>query len=283
MLKRLGDQSTGTKAWRWQGRSVAVDDLAETVRSWRLWVRLAWRDIRGRYRRTVIGPFWTVLSNAILIVTLGVVYTYLWRADASVFLPYFAAGFITWVLLIGNLNECCGAFTGAESIIRSVQLPLGLHIARTITRNVIVFFHSLTIHVAVLIFFGITLPWSSVPLMVIGLFLLVINVFWIGLIVAILNARFRDVTQVVASTLQIAFFITPIFWTPDRLSGVPIAKLILTDLNPVFHLVDVLRGPLIGQPASATTYSVLTIGAVVGFVGALWFFNMFRNRVAYWL
>lgn len=116
-----------------------------------------------------------------------------------------------------------------------------------------------------------------------GLFLVGINLLWIGLIVATACARFRDVSQVVITFLQVAFFITPIFWPPERLADSPVAYSILVDLNYVYHLVDVIRAPLLGKMPSLLTYQMLILGCCIGFLAVGIIFGMFRKRIVYWV
>ncbi len=262
--------------------SDAVRDLAETVGYWHLWLNLGTRDIRARYRRTVIGPFWTILSGAILIVSLGLLYSLLWHIEVSTFLPYFSAGYISWIFVSSNISESCSALIGGEAIIKSLKLPYNIHIARVLWRNLLVFGHGLVVHAAVLIFFKLW-PTEKTLLLPLGLLLVMFNLFWMGIIVAVLCARFRDVVQLVASVIQIFFFITPIFWPVERLADHPGAKFVLADLNVVYHLVDVVRQPLLGQAPDGRSYLFLIVVGVVGWAVTLWFFARFRRRIAYWL
>ena len=261
----------------------AVQDLNVSVRSyWRLWMNLGIRDIRGRYRRTVIGPFWTVLSNAVMIVSLGLVYSILWKLPVRELLPYFCAGYITWTMFTTVVNESSGAFIGADAIIKSLGLPYLLHILRVVWRNLLLFAHSLVVYAAVMVAFKIW-PGRALLLAPFGLLVLSVNLFWISLVVAIVCTRFRDVIQVVTSLLQVLFFLTPIFWPVDRLDGVPIARFVLADANLAYHFVEVVRAPLMGRAPSALTWTYLIATGLAGNALAMVFFNRYRARVAFWL
>ena len=83
-----------------------------------------------------------------------------------------------------------------------------------------------------------------------------------------------------ASLLQIAMFVTPIFFTRDQL-GPGFARLV--DVNLLFHFVDVVRSPLLGQTPAGWTWVVVTITTIVGWGGTLWIYSRFRRRVPYWL
>jgi ABC-type polysaccharide/polyol phosphate export permease len=261
----------------------ALQDLRSSIYAHRgLWINLGIRDIRGRYRRTIIGPFWNVLNTAIVVGALGVVYALLWRVEIRVFLPYFCSGYIAWILFTSTISESCSAFIGAEPIIRSLPLPYLIHILRVIWRNVIVFAHNLVVYVGVIAYFQIW-PGANLLWVPVGVLLVCVNVFWIGLVVALFCARFRDVIPMVTSFLQVLFFITPIFWPADRLSVVPVVSALLSDANLAYHVVEVMRAPLSGQSPSLGTLIALTACGLLGNVVAVMFFNRYRTRVAFWL
>jgi len=262
--------------------SPALHDYGETLTHWRLWLKLGARDIKARYRRTMIGPFWTVLSGAILIFSLGLVYSILWNIELAKFLPYFSAGYISWVFITTNISENCSAFVSADAVIKSLRLPYTIHIMRVIWRNLVVFGHSLVVHVAVLIYFRYPVS-REMLLLPVGLVLVMINMVWLGMGVAIVCTRFRDIVQVVGSVLQIAFFITPIFWPVENLAKHPLAKFIVADLNLAYHLVEVVRRPLIGEAPAMLSYLVLIGAGILGSILSVLLFSRFQRRIAYWL
>ena len=92
--------------------------------------------------------------------------------------------------------------------------------------------------------------------------------------------RFRDVPPLVSSALQIAMLITPLFWPADTLTG--IKRFVFVDLNPLYHVVDVVRGPLIGQVPDAISYGVMIAMTIVGWWLTYEMFKRFRKRIAYW-
>jgi ABC-type polysaccharide/polyol phosphate export permease len=263
--------------------AAGIDDIIEGAKKWRLWMHLARLDIRARYRRTVIGPLWTTLSAAVLILALGIVYSFLWHVEARVFLPYFAAGYSTWLFFTTAINEGAMAFSGNASIINSIRLPFSLHIFRLIARNIMIFFHIIIVYVLVLIWFRIFPDPKALLLLPIGFFLFVLNLFWLGLLLATVCSRYRDVTQVVTNFIQVAFFITPIFWQVELLNPRPMVKLLLADLNPVYHLIELIRSPLLGRVPGALTFAVTSITAVAGLLLSVHVFSRYRGRIAFWI
>ena len=100
------------------------------------------------------------------------------------------------------------------------------------------------------------------------------------MLLALICSRFRDVAQVSASTLQVLFYLTPIIWLPDY---VAIAKQQFILWNPLFHIFEVARRPLLGEPLSGMSLAVASGVAAVGCSAALLVYARFRNSVPYWL
>ena len=253
-------------------------DLYRGIRAWRLWTMLGWNDIRLRYRRSVLGPFWLTLSMAIFIVTLGLIYSRIFHAELSSFLPYIAAGFITWGFISTTINESCSAFLESESVIRQVRLPFSAFMLRVTWRNFIVMLHTIILLVPVWAFFGVT-PWYTMALALPGMALVYVNQVWIGLVIAILSTRFRDVPQIVQTALQVMVFATPIMWPVSTLGD----NTLVADLNPAFHLVELVRGPLTGNAPAALSWEVGITMAVLGPIAAALLFQRSARRIVYWL
>lgn len=253
-------------------------DVVEGLARWPLWGRLGWNDILQRYRRSVLGPFWLTASMAVMVVSLGVVYAELFNQPIDDFLPYFCVGLLVWNLLSGYLTEGGALFTGSESYINQIRLPFSVYVYRSSWAKLIIFAHNFVIYIGVMIYFQ---KWpGAVSLLAIpGLMLVVFNGTVISLTIGVISARFRDVPQVINSLVQILFFITPIFWKPNSLRG----HAYITELNPLFHLLEIVRAPLLGDMPSATNYIAVLLLTIVNVSIAGAFFTRFRSRIAYWV
>ena len=258
--------------------ALALRDVAEGARAFRLWGMLGWQDVRQRYRRSTLGPFWLTISMGALVGGLGVLYAGLFRMDVADYLPFVAAGLILWGLISGLITEGSAAFIGAEGIIKQVNLPLSVHVYRVVWRNFIVFAHNVVIYVAAAVFFSIQPGWTGL-LVLPGLALLCLNGVWVGLLLGLISARFRDVPQIAASIVQVAFFLTPIIWKPELLPE----RAFILDLNPFFHLLELVRAPLLGQAPGLVSWlaaSGITLG---GWLVTLVMYRRYRWRIAYWV
>jgi lipopolysaccharide transport system permease protein len=203
----------------------------------------------------------------------------LFKIDVQAFLPFIAAGFAVWFFISATISESTLLFVQAEGIIRNTTMPLSVHLYRMIWRNILVLGHNIVVMFGVYAIFG-GAPLARIPLIVLGLGLLTINMAWFGLVVGIICTRFRDAPPIIANLIQITFFVTPILFKPSLLT----TKMeVLVIFNPFFHLVDVVRAPLLDQTPTMLTYGVVLGLAVGGWAFTVWFYTKLRRRVAYWL
>jgi lipopolysaccharide transport system permease protein len=196
------------------------------------------------------------------------------------FLPFLAVGMILWSFISSVITEGCTGFIAAEGIIKQLPIPLFVHILRMIWRNVLILAHNIVIFPLVLLAVG--KPLNLFVLIAIPGFLLVlINLIWIALILAVICARYRDIPQVVGSILQVVFYLTPIMWMPNLLPQR--AGLYLLDLNPAYHLLEIVRSPLLGQLPTETNWVVSLVLALVGWGMAIAVYGRYKRLIAYWL
>ena len=258
--------------------ALALFDLVQGARAHHLWYLLGWQDIRRLYRRSVLGPFWLTLSMGAFVGALGTLYGMLFKVDIAEYMPFLAVGFIVWTLISGVITDACNVFIHAESIIKQVGLPLSVHVYRLLWRNLLIIVHNAAVFVVVAAVFGVWPGWAGL-LALPGLVLLCLNGIWVSLLLGIISARFRDVPPIVASIVRICFFVTPIIWMPEL---VPQRAMVL-EINPFYHLVEVVRAPLLGEvPGLGSWIAVLSM-TIGGWILAFAFFRRYRWRIAYWV
>lgn len=259
--------------------SVVLDDFLDGVMNWRMWGYLGSQEIRRRYRRTTIGPFWTTLSLGIFIFTLGVLWAQLWKQDPKTYLPFLCSGMVVWTLIGAIITEGCSVFISAEGLIKQLRFPYTLLSCSVVWRNMLAFFHNLLIFLAVMIYARVPITWATL-LAVPALILIFVNGIWAVTLLGLFCSRFRDIQQVIGSALQVLMFVTPIFWAPNQLGE---RFLAFVDYNVLYHFVDILRSPLLGRPPGHLSWVVAVVVTVVGWSATLYLFSRFRRRVPYWL
>lgn len=247
----------------------------------RLGMTLGWQDIRQSYRRSALGQLWITIGMGVTIGSIGVVFGMIFGTETSVFLPYLASGIIIWGLLAGVINDGTLAFIFAEVMIKQLPLPKLAHLVRAVWRNILIASHNILIFPIVLLTVGGSTGWQLI-LFPIGLVLALLSVSGLALSLAILATRFRDVPPIVNSVVTVAFYVTPVIWMADNLGNSQLAHLLL-GLNPLYHLLQIARLPLLGQLPTVENWILSTLSAVVFWVIGLLLFRKFENRIPYWV
>lgn len=258
----------------------AIRDISEALRKYHLIGTLGWQDVATRYRRSRVGAFWLTINIAVMIGALGLVFGTLFGQPMREFLPFLAVGLIIWNFISSSINEGCTALSDASGIVLQVKMPLWVHVARVMWKNLIIFGHNILI--IPLVFLVFWRPMSPVALLAIpGFILLVANLLWIMMIVAVVCARFRDITQIVTNAVQVLFFLTPVIWNAEIMANRVGTTLLYG--NPFYSLMIIVRAPLLGYMPSALKWIIAGGMAVIGWTIALWFYGNRLKRVPYCL
>jgi lipopolysaccharide transport system permease protein len=256
-----------------------MNEITAIVRYFNMWSLLGWYDIKQKYRRSLIGPFWTTISTGVMVGSIGLMFSTLFKSPIKEFLPYFAVGQIMWLLISTQLNDACTMFIQYQSLIKQITVPLTVHVLRKVWHNFIIFLHNFIIIIAVLIIVGRGFSWESlyaIPALILILSLL----FLLSVILGIICTRFRDITQIVAVFFQIVYLFTPIIWMRKIL---PAKYSWVTDFNPFFHMIELVRAPLLGVAPAAYHWICMLIYIAVSASIAFYLLKRFRHKVAYWL
>ncbi|TDQ51111.1 ABC transporter permease [Permianibacter aggregans] len=253
-------------------------DISLAIRSYHLWGYLSWQDIRLRYRRSKIGPLWITLSMALFCLALGFVYSKLFNADLKEYLPFLSFGYIAWSFVSGLTTEMPNIFVDSSAYFKDIRLNPLVVIARAFSRATIIFAHNLIIVVGIWFYFDMFPGWNLLQIFP-SLALVVCNLFFIGVCLAIVGARFRDIAPIVQSLVQIVFFITPIFWFPRLL---PEGSLII-HLNPYGYFVDLIRSPLLGQSVAFDTWVASVLVLFLSAFAASWLYRAKSARIPFWV
>ncbi|NJC31653.1 lipopolysaccharide transport system permease protein [Xanthomonas arboricola] len=256
----------------------AISDLRRSLLSWRLWTLLGWLEIRQRYARSRVGPFWLTISMGVIIASIGMVYGTLFGQKLSEYLPYLAISLVMWGMFTSTVQEGSNAFIANASYIRQVATPKFIYILQVPWRNLLILAHNIVIVVLLLAIFGVK-RWDTILLVIPGILLLVLNATWMATLSGILSARFRDFPQIVAAVMQVAFYVTPIMYKPEALTKYSF----IVNLNPMAYLLNAVRQPLLGEAPSARTWTVAIVMAIAGWLVALVMINRYHKRISYWV
>ncbi len=256
----------------------ALADLRAAVTRPRLWAALAVHDIAAKYRGSILGPFWITGTTATFVLGVGVLYAQLFNQPIDKYIPWLGVGIVLWTFFASCIVEGCETFISSAGIIKQTALPMFTFLFRTVTRNLIVLAHQLVVIVGVLAWFG--LLGRMEPLYALaGFALATLNIVWMALVVGVISTRFRDVPQIVGAVLQVLLFMTPVFWRPEAIS----THRFVLSANPLYHMLEITRRPLMGEVAPANAWYACAGLAVVGWIATLLLFAVTRRRVVHYL
>jgi ABC-type polysaccharide/polyol phosphate export permease len=258
-----------------------TDDVIEAARSWPIWWRLGLQDIRSGFRRSTLGVGWIFVNFAVTILAVGVVYGALLGQQVKDFLPFLAAGLVVWLYLTSSIVEGSSAFVASEGYIKQIGITPYVYVLRFFVSISFKMLTSLSAFVVVALLLGVEFRWGVIwaapgVLLLCAVSLLLIAIF------AHLNARFRDAAHIASLGLQILFYVTPVLWPPEMLRARALGWIV--DLNPLYHLLEVVRQPLLhSRPASLVNYQAVglsLIGLTLIASALTW---RFHRRLAYLL
>jgi len=257
---------------------IALNDLLESLKKWRLWLYLGWADIKIRYRRSAIGPWWITISMGVFILAMGAVYSRILHQDVKSYMPFLTGGFLIWIFISTSINEAPDVFNSSKNFISQIKLPFFIYIFRLTVRNSIILAHNFLIYFLVIIFFRINPGWG-LALVLPGFILIALNVTWLTLFLGVCGSRFRDLNPIVISLVTITFFISPITWGAKMLG----TNSIILKLNPITYFLEVFRDPILGITPPASAWLIMLSMVVIGYSISLFLFSCFYHRIAFWV
>lgn len=253
-------------------------DILNTFSKYPIWLHLGIQDVKQRYRRSVLGPWWITINMAIFIGAMGVIFGRVLAQNSSDYIPFFSSGFLLWSFISGSIIESTELFKSHSGFIKQMNLPMNLYMFKFFTKNIIVFFHNFVVYFFVALLFKVN-PGIYSLLVIPGFVLLWINLYWICLFVALVSTRFRDMVPIISSSMQLLFFVTPISWLP-KLVG---ENSIIIKFNPFVYFIEVIRQPLLG---SLPPYHYWVVNCGIAFFGLLASFSMLqrvKSRIPFWV
>ncbi len=216
---------------------------------------------------------------------MGLLYSQLFQQNIDDFLPSLTVGLIVWGLISGCILEGADVFVANEGLMKQLPAPLSVHVYRMVWRQVLLFGHNLIIYFVLLVIFPKPLHWTVIAAFP-ALALLALNGVWIGIVAGIMSTRFRDISPILGSMVQLLFFLTPIVWSEKILlknGGAQAERANLAQLNPLYHYLDIIRAPMLGEDQQAYHWYIVLAITVAGWALALFFLRNYRARVPYWV
>lgn len=240
--------------------------------------KLSYFDIILRYRRTILGPLWTILSTSAITIVIGGFWSIIFKDINFEYFLHVYIGFIIWNLIqnmtIGSVNLLTQEH---NELIRNTNIPISALILRHTIRSIIIMSYFFPIILILLIFRGKT-EIINIPLIITALIMIFIIFFLLSSIISILCSRYRDLIELLSLVIGSSLLITPVIWDSKML--VSYHKFVY--LNPFAIIIDSLRNPLLGQDINLILYLYL-MGIILSlFIILNFIYKKKGNLIVFW-
>jgi lipopolysaccharide transport system permease protein len=253
-------------------------DLKEVIVYWELLAFLVWRDIKIRYRQTVLGGLWAILQPFVAMLIFSYVFNRLARvqSDGPPYQLFAFAGIAPWTFFSTSVTQSSNSLLANHHLVSKIYFPRMFIPLGAIGALLVDLALSLGLFAAMLVYYHwpLTLAVFWLPVFIVAAFL---SAAGAGLILSAVNVSFRDVKYVVPFLVQMGIFVTPVIY-PVRY--VPARWRLLVGLNPMSGVVLGFRHALLGSPASWGLISVSLATSLILFVFGLLVFRRMEIRFA---
>ena len=268
--------------------------LAELTGSRELMVNLTLRELRGKYKRSLLGWSWSLLNPLATMLIFSLVFRYFLKVDPDTgdpsglkaFAFFLLCGLLPWNYLSNGINGSMGALVGNSNLIKKVYFPREILVAANVASWLVSLGIEMGVLAAALVIAGnFVVPWLVPVLVVVAV--QTAFVFGLGLVLSVLNVYFRDVQYLVGIATQVWFYATPIVYpislVPRRADNagfdVPVRR--IYDLNPMVRFVEAYRNCLYDlRLPSFGTWAYIVGAAALALAGGLLAFRRLEPKLA---
>jgi len=265
----------------------AVDRLVTIIQPPKGWVPLelrglweyrdllylfVWRDLKLRYKQTMVGASWAIIQPFIAMVVLSIFFGKLIKVPSEgIPYPIFAyTALVPWMYFVNALTQSSNSVVGNYTLITRVYFPRLVIPITTVVTGLLDFAIAFAILIGMMLFYGIV-PTAAIWTLPFFIMLTIATALGLGLWLAALNVEYRDVRFILPFLTQIWFFITPVAY-PSSL--VPEPWRAIYSLNPMVGVIEGFRWALLGKAQPPSVVLVISVIAVIGLlIGGLYFFR----------
>lgn len=255
-----------------------VLDLRELWEYRELLYFLTWRDIRVRYKQTVLGAAWAIIQPFFTMVVFSLFFGKLAKVPSDgVPYPIFSyAALLPWNYFAYSLGQAGNSLVGSANLIRKVYFPRLVIPLSSVLAGLVDFAVAFLVLLGMMVYFGVR-PTTGALLLPGFLLLALVTALGVGLWLSALNVKYRDVRYVIPFLTQFWMFATPVAY-PSSLLGEPWRT--LYGLNPMVGVVEGFRWALLGTQPPSTMVGVSALVAVVLLVSGAFYFRQVERTFA---
>lgn len=266
-------------------RGVSMDslfaDLAASLRNPEFWALSSWLDIVVRNRQSRLGIFWLMAPAIVYIWGVGGFFASMMHLSLGSFAAYVAIGYLVFRVVSSAVVESTGAFSASGAFILDGHVRLTDFVLRVVATAMFHFLVSLPVAIVALAIHpdpdlaGLLVSLVTFPVVI-------LNAIWVGVVFALVGARFPDLRHLVGNIFMFAFLLTPIIWHADTMPAGSLRGTLMR-FNPFYHLVEVVRAPILGSAIDPSTLTYLAVMTLGGWLAAYLAYRRYARFVPLWI
>jgi ABC-2 type transport system permease protein len=255
--------------------------LAESLRNPAFWGYSTWLDIVVRYRKSTLGLLWMLVPPSLYIFGMGYFFAKIQNIDPLVFMPHLGLGYLLFRLISMVMTESTSVLPNHSGYILDGKVRITDFVLKVLVRALFYLGSSLPVLVPV-VALSPDASFTGLLLSLGGMVLLLLNLMWLAGVVSLFGARFPDTHEFMGSVFVLGFVVTPILWYAEAAPAGTLHGAIMR-LNPAFHLIELVRAPLLGETVETLSIAVCALGAVFGWALWIWAHRRYTRFVALWM
>jgi lipopolysaccharide transport system permease protein len=232
-----------------------------------------WRDVKVKYKQTVLGFLWAILQPLFmtLVFTVFIGESIIQKTQLPIPYPLFAlSGMLLWGIFSGGMSNAANSMVSNSNIIKKIYFPRLIIPISSILVALVDFFIAFIIFVILLFIYKVEINYSAIVFLPLSILITCLSAMGCGTFLAALNIKYRDVRYIIPFMVQGLLFLTPVLY-PINISSNPIAQFILK-LNPISGALELMRGLFVGYIINYETVLIsLATSFILFIVGILYF------------
>lgn len=254
-------------------KSKVLFDWKELLRYRELFYFFTWRDIKVKYKQTILGFLWAVLQPVLMML----IFTFFFGRTLNVpseNIPYpvfVLSGLLIWNIFSAGLTTSASSMVNNATIIKKIYFPRLIIPVSNILGALFDFLMAFFVFLGVLIFYGTSVAVTAIFLWPLAVVLAVIATLGPGCMLAALNVKYRDFRYLIPFLVQVLFFVTPVLY-PISVLNPPILKYFIA-VSPMYAAVTIFKYPLIGSSVDPILLWLSVISALVMLAAGLFYFK----------
>ena len=240
-----------------------------------------WRDVKVKYKQTVLGFLWAILQPLFMTIvfTLFLGDSISQKTQMTIPYPVFAlSGMLLWGIFSGGMSNAANSMVANANIIKKIYFPRLIIPISSILVALVDFFIALIVFVAVLFFYKIEINYIAILYLPLSLLITCLSAMGVGTLLAALNIKFRDVRYIIPFLVQGLLFLTPVLY-PANISTSPMVQFVL-QLNPMSGALELMRSIFLGYTLNINTVLISLASSIILFVIGIVYFRKTESYFA---